>query len=239
MRNSVTLEDAKALPIWKQPIALLFIMTAAMPLSFSVWSALLNNFTIEVIGFDGADIGLLHGMREIPGFLAVGVIVIIIFMHEQTLALISLLMLGAATAVTAWFPNITGILTITMLSLIGFHCYETVNQSLRLQWLTKEKVPHELGLLIGASSCTGLIAYVLIVSSWKSFNLPYNLVYLIAGGVTVLITLYSVIAFPWFTISHPKVKKMILRKRYWLYYAPIHGWCPTAYHFRIYRFHNG
>ena len=122
MRNLVTLEDAKALSIWKQAIALLFIMSAAMSLSFSVSSALLNNLTIEVIGFDGADIGWLHGTREIPEFLAVGVIVIIIFMHEQTLALISLLMLGAATAVTAWFPNITGILTITMLSLIGFHC---------------------------------------------------------------------------------------------------------------------
>ena len=219
MRNSVTLEDAKALPIWKKPIALLFIMTAAMPLSFSVWSALLNNFTIEVIGFDGVDIGWLHGIREIPGFLAVGVIVIIIFMHEQTLALVSLLMLGAATAVTAWFPNMTGILTITMLSSIGFHYYETVNQSLQLQWLAKEEAPRKLGLLIGAGSGAALIAYVIIVSSWKSLSLSYNLVYLIAGGTTVLITLYCVFAFPRFTTAHPQVKKMILRKRYWLYYA--------------------
>ena len=219
MRNSVALEDAKALPIWKKPIALLFIMTAAMPLSFSVWSALLNNFTIEVIGFDGVDIGWLHGIREIPGFLAVGVIVIIIFMHEQTLALVSLLMLGAATAVTAWFPNMTGILTITMLSSIGFHYYETVNQSLQLQWLAKEEAPRMLGLLIGAGSGAALIAYVIIVSSWKSLSLSYNLVYLIAGGTTVLITLYCVFAFPRFTTAHPQVKKMILRKRYWLYYA--------------------
>ena len=219
MRNSVKLEDAKALPIWKQPIALLFIMTAAMPLSFSVWSALLNNFTVEIIGFDGADIGWLHGIREIPGFLAIGVIVIIIFMNEQTLALVSLLMLGAATAVTAWFPNMTGILTITILSSIGFHYYETVNQSLQLQWLAKEEAPRKLGLLIGVGSGAALIAYLLIVSSWKSFNLSYNLVYLIAGSATALITLYCVFAFPRFTTPHPQVKKMILRKRYWLYYA--------------------
>ena len=219
MKNSVTLADAKALPIWKQPIALLFIMTAAMPLSFSVWSALLNNFTVEIIGFDGADIGWLHGMRQIPGFLAVGVIVIIIFMHEQALALVSLLMLGAATAVTAWFPDMTGILTITMLSSIGFHYYETVNQSLQLQWLAKEEAPRKLGLLIGAGSGAALIAYVLIVSSWRSLNLSYNMIYLIAGGATVFITLYCVFVFPRFKSPHPQVKKMILRKRYWLYYA--------------------
>ena len=219
MKKSVTLTDANKFPIWQQPIALLFIMTAAMPLSFSVWSALLNNFTIEVIGFDGADIGWLHGIREIPGFLAVGVIAIIIFMHEQTLALVSLLMLGAATTVTACFPHMAGILTITMLSSIGFHYYETINQSLQLQWLKKEEAPRKLGLLIGAGSGAALIAYVLLVLSWKSFNLSYNLVYLIAGAATVLITLYCVFAFPRFVTPHSQIKKMILRKRYWLYYA--------------------
>ena len=96
-------------------------------------------------------------------------------MHEQTLALVALLMLGAAKTVTARFPNIAGILKITMLSSIGFHYYETVNQSLQLQWLTKEEAPGEFGLLIGAG-CAALIAYVLIISSWKSINLYYNLV---------------------------------------------------------------
>ena len=133
MRKTVTLDEAKSLPIWRQPIALLFVMTAAMPISFAVWSALLNNFTIEMLGFDGSHIGWLHSIREIPGFLAVGVIAIIIFMHEQVLGIVSLLLLGVATSATAWFPDMAGILTITMLSSIGFHYYETVNQSLQLQ----------------------------------------------------------------------------------------------------------
>ena len=219
MINSFTLEDAKALPIWKQPIALLFIIAAAMPLSFLVWIALLNNFTIEVIGFDSADIGWLHGTCEIPSLLAAGAIIIIIFVHEQTLALVSLLILCAATAVTACFPNITGILTIMMLSLIGFHYYETVNQSPQLQWLRKEEASRKLDLLIGAGSGAALIAYVFIVTGWKSLNLSYNLVYLIAGGATISLTFYCVFAFPRFTTPHTQVKKMILRKRYWLYYA--------------------
>ena len=85
--QTVTLQEAQSAPVWRRPIFLLFVMAAAMPIAFATWSALLNNFVIEVANFDGADIGLLHSVREIPGFLAVGVIAIIIFVREQVLGL--------------------------------------------------------------------------------------------------------------------------------------------------------
>ena len=97
----------------------------------------------------------------------------------------------------------TCILTITMLSLIGFHCYETVNQSFHLQWMAKAEAPRKLGLLIAAGSGAALVAYALIVSSWKHLNLSCNLVYLIAVGATVLMALYYIFAFSRFTTPHP------------------------------------
>ena len=214
----VRLSDAQSLPVWRRPIMLLFLMATAMPIAFATWSALLNNFVIEAAEFDGADIGLLHTVREIPGFLAVGVIAVIMFMREQVLGLVSLMLLGAATAVTAWFPTLGGILTITMLSSIGFHYYETVNQSLQLQWIAKLRAPQMLGWLSATGSAATLVAYVLIVMTWESFDLSYNFVYLASGGLTVLIALYCLFAFPQFEAPNPQVKKLILRKRYWLYY---------------------
>ena len=56
-------EEAKGLPFWRRPVALLFLMALAMPIAFNTWSALLNNFVIEVADFDGSDIGLLHTVR--------------------------------------------------------------------------------------------------------------------------------------------------------------------------------
>ena len=91
---SVNLELAKSLPVWRRPTTLLLLMAAAMPIAFATWSALLNNFVIERAGFTGVEIGWLHTVREIPGFLAVGVIAVILFMREQVLAVVSLLMLG-------------------------------------------------------------------------------------------------------------------------------------------------
>ncbi|MCR9127575.1 MAG: MFS transporter [Rhodobacteraceae bacterium] len=219
MLNTVHLADASRLPVWRRPVTLLFLMAAAMPLAFATWSALLNNFVIEAAGFDGSDIGWLHTVREIPGFLAVGVIAIIMFMREQVLGVVALILLGAATAVTAWFPSMGGILTITMLSSIGFHYYETVNQSLQLQWLDKARAPQVLGWLLAAASGATLLSYGLIVLLWEPLGLTYNMVYLAAGGATVVLALFALLAYPQFEGSTPQIKRMVLRRRYWLYYA--------------------
>ena len=219
MARIVPLADARALPLWRRPTTLLFLMAAAMPIAFATWSALLNNFVIEVADFDGSDIGLLHTVREIPGFLAVGVIAIIIFMREQVLGLVSLILLGAATAITAWFPSLGGILTITMLSSIGFHYYETVNQSLQLQWLPKDRAPQVLGWLVAAGSAATLFSYGLIVLLWEPLGLTYNIVYMLSGGLTAAIALFCLLAYPQFEAPNPQIKRLILRKRYWLYYA--------------------
>ncbi len=217
--SSFPLSRAAELPVWRRPVTLLFVMAAAMPIAFSTWSALLNNFVIEVAGFDGADIGMLHAIREVPGFLAIGVIAIIVFVHEQVLALVSLVLLGVATALTAQFPEMAGILTITMLSSIGFHYYETVNQSLQLQWLTRAEAPRMLGLIMAAGSGATLVAYVLIVLTWERLGLTFSHVYWASGGATAVLALVAFAVFPRFEAPTPQVKRLILRRRYWLYYA--------------------
>ncbi|MCA0873190.1 MFS transporter [Seohaeicola saemankumensis] len=219
MAHLVSLKDAQSLPVWRRPVTLLFVMALAMPVAFATWSALLNNFVIEVAQFDGSDIGWLHTVREIPGFFAIGVIAVIMFMREQVLGLVSLILLGVATAVTAWFPSLGGILTITMLSSIGFHYYETVNQSLQLQWLPKDRAPRVLGWLLAAGSAATLVAYGLIVLLWEPLGLTYNIVYLAAGGFTAVVAGFALFAYPQFEADHVQTKKMVLRKRYWLYYA--------------------
>ena len=219
MSKTVPLEDARTLPLWRRPVTLLFLMAAAMPVAFATWSALLNNFVIEAAQFDGSDIGWLHTVREIPGFFAIGVIALIIFIREQVLGLLSLVMLGVATALTAQFPSLGGILTITLLSSIGFHYYETVNQSLQLQWLDKLRAPKVLGWLVAAGSGATLVAYLLIVMTWEALGLSYNTVYMLAGGVTVVVAVFCLFAYPQFEAPNPQVKRMVLRRRYWLYYA--------------------
>ena len=236
----VGLGDALTLPFWRRSIALLFMMALAMPIAFNKWAALLNNFVVEVAGFDGSDIGLLHAVREIPGFLAVGVIALIIFIREQVLGLVSLVLLGVATGITAFFPSMGGILTLTMLSSIGFHYYETVNQSLQLQWIEKARAPQMIGWLMAAGSAVTFVAYVLIVMTWQAFDLSYAFVYMVSGGATVVIALFCLFAYPQFEAQHPQFKDVgaapsVLA----VLCAAIYGRCPPPDFCRVRRVHDG
>lgn len=215
----MTLADAQRLPVWRRPESLLFLMAFAMPIAFATWSALLNNFVIEAAQFSGVEIGWLHTVREIPGLLAIGVIFLILFLREQVLGVVSLGLLGVATAVTAWFPSFGGMLLVTLLSSIGFHYYETVNQSLQLQWIDKKRAPQVLGLLVGVGSGASLLAYGAIVLLWERLQLSYDTVYLVSGGITAGIAVFCYFAYPQFEGPHVQHKHMVLRKRYWLFYA--------------------
>ena len=217
--RTMTLQEAEALPLWRRPESLLFLMAFAMPIAFATWSALLNNFVIEAAGFTGVEIGWLHTVREVPGLLAIGVILLILFLREQVLGLGSLLLLGLSTAVTAWFPSFGGMLLVTLLSSIGFHYFETVNQSLQLQWIDKKRAPEVLGRIVAVGSGASLLAYGAIVAFWDVLGLTYNLVYLVSGGITAVIAVFCFFAYPQFESPHPQNKRMVLRRRYWLFYA--------------------
>ena len=218
-RRTMTLAEADSLPRWQRPESLLIVLAAAMPIAFATWSALLNNFVIEVAGFTGVEIGWLHTVREIPGFLAIGVILLLLFIREQILGVIALILLGCATAVTAYFPSFGGILYVTLFSSIGFHYFETVNQSLQLQWIDRKRAPQMLGWLVAVGSGSSLVAYGLIVATWDVLGLDYNKVYLASGSLTALIAVFCLFAYPQFEAPHPQNKTMVLRRRYWLYYA--------------------
>ncbi len=217
--NKLLLAEARKLPFWKQPVFLLILMATALPLSFSTWNALLNNFVVEVGNFDGVNIGWLHTIREIPGFLAISVIALLIFIREQSLALLSLAIMAAATSVVAWFPSYQGILFTTMISSIGFHYFATLNQSLQLQWIEKDKAPQTIGWLVSIGSGASLVAYLFVVIGWRLLDYSYNMIYMVTGGLTLILVVYCYLAFPKFETPNPQKARMVLKKRYWLYYA--------------------
>lgn len=217
--TSISIDDASHLPVWRRPFTLLALMAFCMPLAFSTWMALLNNFAHVEAGFDGKDIGWLQSVREIPGFFAVGVILIVLFIREQLLAVVSMMLLALVVAVTAWFPNFYGLLMTTFLSSLGFHYYETVKMSLELQWLDKRTAPKMLGWLISIGSAASLITYLVIMLTWKALGWDYNTLYMMGGGITFVVAFYCWLAFPRFEGREIQHKHMVLRKRYWLYYA--------------------
>ena len=198
---------------------MLMLMAFANGFSFATWNALLNNFAIERVSFTGVEIGILQSVREIPGFLAFTAVFVLLVMREQVLALVSLALLGVGTAITGLFPMSYAFYATTLLMSVGFHYYETLNQSLALQWLPKAEAPRGLGRIIAAGSCATIVAYGLIFLSWKWIALDYVWTYAGAGIATLAIVLFLAVAFPQFRGGVVQRRELFLRRRYWLYYA--------------------
>ncbi len=217
--RTMTIAEAQALPRWQRPESLLMLMAVASPLAFATWMALLNNFVVEKAAFDGFDIGVLHVAREIPGFLAFLVIYILLVLREQVVAYSALMLLGLFTALTANFPTFWGLMMTTILSSVGFHYYETINQSLQLQWLAKDRAPQAIGYIVSAGSFGSLVVFGLIIAAWQGLGLSYAAVYWAAGGACMAITALAWALYPRFEGPVVQHKRLILRGRYWLYYA--------------------
>ncbi|MGB1736918.1 MAG: hypothetical protein ACPHE1_02175, partial [Pseudomonadales bacterium] len=200
-------------------VALLVLMSIAMPVAFNVWSALLNNFVVERAAFTGIEIGILQSLREVPGFLAFTAIFVLLIIREQTFALVALVLLGAGVSLTGFFPTEYGLYFTTVLMSIGFHYFETIKQSLSLQWLTRDEAPQVLGRLLAIGSVTSLVAYGALWVSLEVFGWGFKTNFLLAGSACLLLAIFMWVAFPQFKSEHAQNKHLVLRKRYWLYYV--------------------
>ena len=224
---------------WRsRPEILLMVMAGGMPLAFWAWVVLLNNFTVEVAAFTGREIGILQSLREVPGFLSFLVVYLLLVIAEQRLALLSLFILGIGVALTGYFPTVIGLYITTVISSIGFHYYEACNQSLTLQWLDKKDRTRKNGpdlwwgafsqlLILGAyfpGLCHDHARFVLAGPGkfhsliTRCGKLSDNLSFGRAGDMRDCHSSLSFV-FPHFTESVRQTRKIVLRKRYWLYYA--------------------
>ncbi len=211
--------DSPTPKTWRRPELLLLLMASAVPLSFATWQTLLDNFAIHRAAFTGAEIGILQSLREVPGFLAFAVVFLLLVMREQHIALLSLALLGIGTALTGWFPTVLGLYCTTVLMSIGFHYYETMQTSLSLQWIDKGHAPETLGRLIAAGSFASIVAFGLVWVTFELLGLDYRWVYMVGGGITAGVALVGWLAFPHFPEKVQQHRHIVLRKRYWLYYA--------------------
>ena len=202
-----------------RPEFLLLITAVAVPLSFATWQALLNNFAVERAAFGGAEMGILQSLREVPGFLAFLVVFLLFLCREQTIAYVSLLLLGVGTLVTGWFPSVVGLYVTTVVMSLGYHYFETVHSSLCLQWIDKDKAPELLGRVIAVGAFSSIVVYGFIWITFELLGIDFSLVYFLGGCATVVIGLVCWLLFQQFPVKVKQNRQMVLRRRYWLYYA--------------------
>ena len=194
----------------------LIVLTIASSVGLQAWLILFNNFAVEVAGLQGNHVGMIQSVREIPGFLALLAIFVIIFIKEHRLSALSILFLGLGLAATGFFPSYPGLLLTTLIASFGFHYFETTNQSLTLQYFDKHTSPWVFGKLrsLSAAANIGIGVFIYLFAS----ILDFTQIYLVIGVMIIAAGLWGFLKDPADRNIVPQHKKMIFRKKYWLFY---------------------
>jgi hypothetical protein len=203
--------------IKKNPMFLyLAVLTISSTIGLQAWLTLFNNFAVDVAGLDGNHIGVIQSLREVPGFLALLAVYIIMVLQEHRLSALSILVLGLGLALTGLFPSYPGLILTTLVMSFGFHYYETTNMSLTLQYFDEITSPWVFGkqrsYAAAASIALGLLIYAL------AFFLTFSLIYLLIGGLIIASGVWGYTQQPAKQTVIPQRKEMIFRKKYWLFY---------------------
>jgi hypothetical protein len=181
------------------------------------WLALFTNFAKEVVGVNGFQIGVSQAVREIPGFLTFMVMYVLLIMKEHRLSAWSVVLLGIGIGATGFFTTFSGLLMTTVIMSIGFHYFETTNKSLTVQYFDQKDASIVFARLRGygalANIAVGSIVWAL------SFILPYRINFLLLGVFVSFTGIYMLSKNPADYQGLHRQNKLVLRRKYWLYYA--------------------
>jgi len=206
------MKKAKLQPMYR----FLMVLTISSTVGLQVWRTLFNNFSVEVALLDGNHIGIIQSVREVPGLLTLLVIFVLMVIKEHRLSALSILVLGLGVTVTGLFPSFLGLLFTTLIMSIGFHYYETTNQSLTLQYFDKHTSPWVLGKMRSYSAASNIAVGILIYLLTSVLN--YTQMYILLGSLLCAAGIWGFRQDPIDRDVPLQRKEMIFRKKYWLFY---------------------
>jgi len=194
----------------------LIVQTAASVVGLQAWQILFNNFAVETAGLNGLQIGVIGSVREIPGFLALLAVFVMLVVREHRLSALSIVTLGLGVALTGLFPSYLGLVVTTLVMSFGFHYYETTNQSLTLQYFSTAEAPLIFGRLRSLAAAISIVVGLLIFLMGLVFS--YRVMFLTIGLLVAAAGLWGLLQDPTHRNLPPQHRKMIFRRRYSLFY---------------------
>ncbi len=207
------MEHLKHNPMYKYLMILIITASAGL----QGWTALYTNFAKEMVGVNGFQMGVLQSVREIPGFLTFLAIYVMLVVREHRLSAWSVMLMGFGIAITGFFTGFGGIIFTTMVMSIGFHFFETTNKSLTVQHFS----PLETATVFARLRGYGALANIAVgITVWiLAMILSYKTIFLLLGVFVFSSGFYMLVSNPMRSTNEHQSKKIIIKKKYWLYYV--------------------
>ena len=169
----------------------LAVLTAASMVGLQGYAILINNFAVETVHLEGRHIGIIQSVREVPGFLALTAVYVMMVVKEHRLSALSIALLGIGVGLTGLFPSFAGVAVTTLIMSFGFHYYETTNQSLTLQYFSTHLSPLVMGKLRSLAAIASIISAGII---WCLGGfMGYRGLFLTLGGVVFGLGIWALV----------------------------------------------
>jgi hypothetical protein len=197
----------------------LTLLVVVATVGHQAWRTLLNNFAVDQIGLTGLQMGIVQSLREVPGFLTFLVVYVLLVVKEHRLSAWSVILFGIGIILTGLFPSFQGLLFTTFLMSLGFHYFETTRQSLILQYFNKQQSPLVLAKWRSLSAIANISIGAVIWVVFRFTDIPMKMAYAFLGILIVGVGIYSIFKDPADKDLPIQHKKIVIRKKYWLFYS--------------------
>lgn len=167
--------------------------TVALEFGLGLQRGIFNNFVVEAVGINPAQLGFVQGVKEIPGLLTAPFAMLSRFFSENIYAGLCIIIAAVGLLLHIAVSGFPMLILATLVISFGFHLFYPVQSSMVVKSCRPSERASRMGQINSAAAASSLVAlaFVLLLSR-LSGNTDYDLIHLVAGvsaligGVIVL-----------------------------------------------------
>lgn len=156
--------------------------TLALEFGLGLQNGIFNNFVVEVVGITPRGLGLVLGIKEIPGLLTAPFTLVSRFLSENFYAGLCLVTAAMGLFLHMGAFGLPALLMATFTLSLGFHLFYPLQSSMVMKCSSVNERAAKIGQIKGvaAASSLGAFAVVLVLANTE-MAVSYNYIHLAAG----------------------------------------------------------
>jgi len=172
-----------------------YMLMATMSLEFGLGlqRGIFNNFVVETLGIQPAQLGFVQGIREVPGLLTAPLAAVSGFFKENVYAGLCIIVAALGLFLYVVVSSVPMLILATIVLSIGFHLFYPVRSSIVIKSSLPEERATRMGKLNSGASAAALLAFFLVIlitraTSKTNYDLLHGLaaVSALLGGAVVM-----------------------------------------------------
>ena len=196
--------------------------TFSVGIFFGVQLSLFNNFIVDRLGIEPHHLGYVEALREVPGFLNVFFLALMVRAAPSLVAAIALAVMGLGLCAYVGVDSVETLALYSVLWSVGFHCWLPLESAMALtysppgqkgRWLGQLRSIHSLAWLLAIVACMFLLPHI-----------RYEGLFVVAGVCTIAGG--AALLFAPRQSADTTEKGIVFKRRYGLFYLLnfLQGW---------------